>query len=73
MLQFQLEQDKFQSQKTLAQTMSHWKELRSDVAKKKSKFIFYSDRQIKLYDNGCFAYFGARSKELKTLFKPEEL
>lgn len=53
--------------------MNSWKDVKSGIAKKKSKFIFYSDRQIKLYENGYLAYFGARSKELKTLFTPEEL
>lgn len=49
------------------------KEIKVDFAKKKSKFIFFSDRELKLYENGCFAYYGARSKELKTMIQPSEL
>jgi hypothetical protein len=45
----------------------------SGFAKKKSKFIFYSERELKLYENGYFAYYGARSKELKVLLKPIDM
>ena len=48
-------------------------ELKSTMAKKKTKFIFYSERLIKLYKNGCFAYYGAKSGSLKTMIKPNEL
>ena len=34
--------------------------------------FFYGDRQIKIYENGCLAYFTAsRQKELKALIKPK--
>jgi hypothetical protein len=47
----------------------------SGVAKKKSKFIFYSERELKLYENGYFAYYDARAKptELKVLMKPIDM
>ena len=45
----------------------------SGFAKKKSKFIFYSERELKFYENGYFAYYGARSKELKILLKPIDM
>ena len=50
-----------------------WLEVKSVIAKKKTKFIFYSERLIKLYQNGCFAYYGAKSKVLKTMIEPDDL
>ena len=50
-----------------------WQEVKSAVAKKKTQFIFFSERLIKLYENGCFAYYGAKSKVLKTMIWPDEL
>jgi hypothetical protein len=52
---------------------NEWIEMKSVIAKKKTKFIFYSERLIKLYQNGCFAYYGAKSKVLKTMLEPEDL
>lgn len=48
-------------------------EIKSTMAKKKTKFIFYTERLIKLYKNGCFAYYGAKSGALKTMIRPDEL
>lgn len=49
------------------------KEAKRCIVKKKSKFIFFTERELKLYEDGCLAYFGVKTKELKKLFKQPEL
>lgn len=41
--------------------MSGWKESKVEFAKKKHKIFFFSDRILKLYENGHFAYFSMKS------------
>lgn len=50
------------------------KETMSEMVKKKTKLIFFADRQVKIYENGYFAYFTTTKKvELKALIKPKQL
>lgn len=53
--------------------MSFWKEKNSEMVKKKTKLIFYSDRLIKFYENGYFAYFTSKSNNLKACHKPSDI
>lgn len=43
------------------------------MKKKKKVFFFYSDRVIKLYDNGYFGYYTHKSEKLKALVAPGDL
>jgi hypothetical protein len=52
--------------------MNGWSEMKGDLAKKKHKLFFFADRIIKLYENGYFAYFSVRTKELKGVISTAE-
>jgi hypothetical protein len=43
------------------------------MVKKKTKLIFYADRLLKLYENGYFAYFTSRHKDLKAVIHPKDI
>ena len=49
------------------------KEVKKCLVKKKSKFIFFIEKEIKMYEDGSIAYFGVRSQELNRLLKPIEM
>lgn len=54
--------------------ISTWKEIKCEYVKKKTRMFFYGDRFMKLYENGCIAYFTAtKHSELKGLLKPKSL
>ena len=48
--------------------------MRFENVKKRSKVFFFADRQVKIYENGYFAYFKfKKDKEvLKALVKPQD-
>jgi hypothetical protein len=53
--------------------MSLWKEKKSEMVKKKTKLIFYSDRLIKFYENGYFAYYTSKSNNLKACHSSNDI
>lgn len=53
--------------------MTQWKELKSEMVKKKTKLIFYADRLLKIYENGYFAYFTSRQQNLKAVIHPRDI
>ena len=53
--------------------ISLWRESKSELVKKKTKLIFYADRLLKFYENGYFAYFTSKQKELKAVIHPRDI
>ena len=53
--------------------ISQWKEIKSELVKKKTKLIFYADRLLKIYENGYFAYFTSRQSSLKAVIHPRDI
>lgn len=53
--------------------IAHWRESKTELVKKKTKLIFYVDRLLKIYENGYFAYFTSRQKEIKAVIHPKDI